>query len=49
MGKTQQNACPTHQSYVGECGYYSKSDEELGKKKVPWHWDEEHIKKLLMT
>jgi hypothetical protein len=34
---------------VGECGYYSKSDEELGKKKVPWHWDEEHIKKLLMT
>ena len=28
---------------VGECGY-SKSDKKLGKKKVPWHWDEEHQK-----
>jgi hypothetical protein len=25
---------------VGECGY-SKSDKKLGKKKIPWHWDEE--------
>jgi hypothetical protein len=28
---------------VGECDY-SKSDKKLGKKKVPWHWDEEHQK-----
>ena len=28
---------------VGECGY-SKSDKKLGKKKVPWHWNEEHQK-----
>ena len=26
---------------VGECGY-SKSDRKMGKKKVPWHWDEVH-------
>jgi hypothetical protein len=28
---------------VGECSY-SKSDKKLGKKKVPWHWDEGHQK-----
>jgi hypothetical protein len=28
---------------VGEYGY-SRSDKKLGKKKVPWHWDEEHQK-----
>jgi hypothetical protein len=30
-------------NHAGKCGYF-KSDKKLGKKKVPWHWDEEHQK-----
>eukprot|EP00956_Cyclotella_meneghiniana_P023040 scaffold44195_cov23-Cyclotella_meneghiniana.AAC.7 len=26
---------------VGECGY-SRSNRKMGKKKVPWHWNEVH-------
>eukprot|EP00956_Cyclotella_meneghiniana_P038967 scaffold163527_cov46-Cyclotella_meneghiniana.AAC.1 len=40
MGKHSEMLAPLT-DLVGECGY-SKSDRRMGKKKVPWHWDEVH-------